>query len=227
MSDCSSCTGPLCLAIIADMLKTFKEISWCIYILDLATTSTTYASVASTNMVEACLVHSRGFLSLNSSTKIPELRISWCFILRNVRTKALVNHCGFPLQAAINWSRSSLRTPAVYYFINWRPCTSIWQHLHPLTCCFLSLLLLVLRRIINCASRVMLSVAAFAPSWWSEWCLRFSWVSAGGVLDEAPVVVLNSVPPSPCWGVSGAMISCCGSEEMMITERSGKSWGRR
>jgi len=34
MSDCSSCTRPPCLAIVADMLKTYPEISCCIYISD-------------------------------------------------------------------------------------------------------------------------------------------------------------------------------------------------
>ena len=61
MSDCSSCTRPPCLAIVADMLKTYKEISCCIYILDWAITSTIYASVASSNEVRAWLVHSWGF----------------------------------------------------------------------------------------------------------------------------------------------------------------------
>ena len=73
MSDCSSCTRPPCLAIVADMLKPNKEISCCIYILDSAINSTIYASVASTNVVKACLVHSWGFLSLDSSANIPEL----------------------------------------------------------------------------------------------------------------------------------------------------------
>jgi len=76
MSDCSSCTRPPCLAIVADMLKTYKEISCCIYILDSAGTSAIYTSVASSNVVKACLVHSRGFLSLNLCAKIPELTTS-------------------------------------------------------------------------------------------------------------------------------------------------------
>jgi len=227
MSDYSSCTRPPCLAIVADMLKTNKEISCWIYILDSAITSTIYGSVASCNVVKACLVHSQGFLWLNASAKIPELRASWCSISRMVQTNALVEHVGFPLRVAVNWTCSTLRTTAVSYIIKWRRCTSIWRHLHRIACCFSFLLIPVLKTIFHSESRLMFSVAAFAASWWTKWWLHCSWVSAGGVLDEAPIVLLDSVPPSPCGGVCGAMICCCGSEEMMITKRSGKSWWRR
>jgi len=226
MSDCPSCTRPPCLAIIADMLKTYKEISCCIYILDSAITSTMYASVASCNLVETCLVHSRGFLSLNSSAKIPELISSWCSISQTERTDAWVGHGCFALRAARNQSRSFLHTPAECYIISWRSSTSIRLYSDPIACCFLFLLLQVLHTIVDCACRVMVSVAAFAVSRWATWCLRCCWVSAGGVLEEAPVVLLDSVPSSSFWGVRGAMIGWCGSEGMMITKRSGKSWGR-
>jgi len=76
MSDCSSCTRPPCLAIVADMLETNKEITCCIYILDSAITSTIYASEAFSHVVKTSLVHFWGFLSLNSSTKMPEQTIS-------------------------------------------------------------------------------------------------------------------------------------------------------
>jgi len=226
MSDCSSCTRPPCLAIVADMFKTYKDISCCNYILDSAITSTIYASIASSNVVEACLVHSRGFLSLNSSSKIAELTTPWCSILQAVQTNALVDHGGFPSRVARNWSRSSLRTPAECYIIWWGSSISIWLYSHPITCICLFLLLLVLWTMFNCASRVLILVAAFAASQWAKCCLRCRWVSAGGVLEEAPVVLLNSVPCSTYWGVCGAMSRCCGSEEIMITKRSGKSWGR-
>ena len=144
-----------------------------------------------------------------------------------MRTNALVDHWGFPLLVAINWSRSSLRTPAVYYIISWRLCTSIRLHLHRVACCFLFLLLPVLRTIFNCASSVMFPVAAYAASQWTEWCLRCGWVWPGGVSDETAIVLLNSVPLLPCCGACGAMICCCGSEEMIIMKHSGKSWGRR
>jgi len=142
-----------------------------------------------------------------------------------MRTNAFEDHGGFQLWAAMNWSRTSLRTPAVWYIINWQLCTSIWRHLHPIAWCSLFLLLPFLWTLFNCASRVMFLVAAFAASQWTKWCLHCSWVSAGGVLEEMPIVLLDSVPPSPCWCVCGAMICCCGNKEMMITKWSGKSWG--
>jgi len=227
MSDCSSCTPPPYLAIVADMLKTYKEISCCIYIVDSAITSTIYASVESSNVVKACLGHCRGSPGLNSSAEITELTTSWCSISWNVRTNALVDHWGFPLQVARNSSHSFLRTPAECYIICWRSSTSIRVYSHPNVCSFLFLVHPVLRTICNCASKVMFSVAAFAASRWAKWCHHWSWVSAGGVSKEAPVVLLHSVRCSPCWGICGAMICCCGSEEMMITKRSGKSWWRR
>jgi len=227
MSDCSSCTRPPCRAIVADMLKTYKEISCCIYIIDSAIALTIYASVASSNVVKACLVHSREFISLNSSAKIPELTTSWCSISRTVQTNSLVDHGGYPLLVARNWSLSSLRRPAACYIISWRSSTLIRLYSHLIVCWFLLLLLPVIQKVFDCWSWVMFSVAAFAESRWAKWCLRCSWVSAGGWLEEAPVVLLDSVPCSTCWGVCGTMICCSGSEEMMITKRSGKSWGRR
>jgi len=191
---------------------------------DSASTSTIYTSVAFSNVVKPCLVHSWGFLSHNLFARIPELSTSWCSISRTVRKNALVDHGGFPLRAAWNWPRSSLCTPGACYIISGRPSTSIPQYSHPIACCVLFLLPLVSRTIPTCVSRVMVSVAAFAASRWAKWCWHCSWDSAGGVLEEAPVVLLHSVPHSPCWGVCGAMICCSGSEEMMITKRCGKSW---
>jgi len=135
MSDCSSCTWPPCLAIVADMLKTYKEISCCIYILDSAITSTIYASVAFSNMVISCLDHSRGFFWRNPSARIPVRATSWCSISWTVRIHALVQHGGFALWAAMDWSGSSLRTPAVCYIINWRLCY-ILSHAASWCCCF-------------------------------------------------------------------------------------------
>jgi len=204
-----------------------QEISCCIYRLDSAITSTIYISVASCKVDKAWLVHSRRFLSLNSSVKIPERTTSRCSILRTVRRNALVDHGGFPLQAAINWSRSSSRSPAECDINYWRPCTSTRLHLHPIACCFLFFLIVVLRTILNCACSVRFLVAAFAASRWAKWCRRCSWVSAGCVSDETAVVLLDSVPLSPCCGARGAMIHCCQDEKIMIMKRSGKSWGRR
>jgi len=91
--------------------------------------------------MKACFVHSGGFLSGNSCANIPELTTSWCSISLTVRTNAFIDHGGFPLWAMRNWSRSSLRTPAVCYTINWRLFTTICIYLHQLraaaySCCF-------------------------------------------------------------------------------------------
>jgi len=185
------------------------------------------ASAASSKVVKACWVNSPGFLSLNSSERILELTTSWCSISQAVRTNALVDYGGFPLRAALNWSRRSLRTPAVCYMVSWRPCTSIQLHWNLIACCFLFLLFLVSQTTFKCASWVTLSVAAFAASRWPKWCLHCSWVSEGGIADETAVVLLDSVPVSPCCGAWGAIICRCGREEMMIMKQSGKSWGRR
>jgi len=227
MSDCSSCTRPPCLAIVADMLKTYKDISCCIYIIDSAISSPIYASVAFSNVVKACLVSSWGFLSKNASANIPELITSWRSISRPVLTNAWVDHGGFPFWAARNCSRSSLGTPAECYIISWQSSTSIRLYSHRIMYCFLFLLLPVLRTMFDSASRVIFSVATCAESWWARWWLQCSWVSAGDVLGEAHVIVLDSVPCWSCRGVCGAMIWGCGIEEMMIMKQSGKSWGRR
>jgi len=208
-------------------LENLQEIGYCIYISDLAMTSTIYTSVASSKVVKTCLVHSRGFSSLNSSPQIPLLPTSSCSISRTVRRDALVDLGGFPFWAAINTSRSSLHTTTVCYTISWWLCTWIQPYTHPIASCVLFLCLPVVWTIVNCWSRGIFLVAAIAASWWTKWFLHCSWVSAGGILVETPVILLDSVPLSLCWCVSGAMICCSGSEEMMITKRSGKSWARR
>jgi len=212
---------------IANSIENQQEVTCCMDILDSAITSTISASVASSNVVEACSVHCWGFLSLNSSTEIPELTASWCSISHAMRTNALVNHGAFTLRVAIHWSHSALHTPAVCYIISWQPCTSIQLHLHLIACCIWFFPFPVLRTIFNLVSSVIFSVAAFGESRWTMWCLHCSRVWGCGVLDEAPVILLDFVPLSPCCGVCGAMICCCGSEEMMIMKWSGNSWGWR
>jgi len=68
MSDCSSCTRPPCLAIVADMLNTYKRLvafkKW-----DCAITSTRHASVASSKVCIDWFLHFRAHLSCISSAK--------------------------------------------------------------------------------------------------------------------------------------------------------------
>jgi len=176
----------------------------------LGITLTIHTSITTAKISKARFAHSRGHVSQNSSAKVPELTTSWCFNLQTVRTKALVDHGGFPFRAAIHWSRSSLHAPAVLYIFSGRPSTPIWIHSHPLACCFIFPLVLVLYNVLNCAFWVIFVVAALASSWWTDWCLCRCCVSVGGALVEVPVVRLDSDPLAPCRGVCGAMICCCG-----------------
>ena len=47
-------------------------------------------------------------------------------------------------------------------------------------------------------SFVTLSVAAFVTARWTEWCLQCSGVSNGCIVDEAPVILLDSDLLVPC-----------------------------
>ena len=131
---------------------------------------------------------------------IPVLTTSWCSISRTVLTNAFVNHGGFPLQAAIHWSRCSIRTPAVRYTVCWLPLTSIRIHSHPTACCCLFLLFPVVRTIFQSASWVMFLVAALAASPQPNCCLRSCFVPVIAVFDVAPANRLDLDLLSPCWG---------------------------
>jgi len=171
------------------------------------------ASVASTGEFQAFFVHCQGGLSQNLWRKKPELSASWCSISRSVRTNALVNRGGFPLPAAIYWSRSSLRIPADHYAINWRPSTMIRTYLHPVACCFLFLLLPVLGTIFKCASRAIFWVATLAASRWTNCCQRCCCVHSSDAVYEEPVVSLDSDLLSLSSGICLAMNCWCGKGE--------------
>jgi len=87
-----------------------------------------------------------------------------CSFSQTVQKNALVDHGGFPLRLALNWSFSTVHTPAVCYIIIWQPSTSIQQYLHPIMCCFVFMVLLLLWTNFNCASRIIFCQAAFAVS---------------------------------------------------------------
>jgi len=190
-----------------------QEISCCCWKEDLAITSTIYESVASSRVFEACLIHSRGPLSRNSSATIPRLTTSWCLIPGTVRTNTFIDHRGLPLRAPINWSRSSLLTPAVHYILSWPPSILIWRYSHPIACCCLLLLHPVLRTVFKCASWAIILVAAIAASRWTNWCLSCCCVPARGTSDQVAVVQLDSDCITPGGGVCGAMTCCCGKQE--------------
>ena len=170
-------------------------------------------------MIKACFVHSWGYLSGNSSGKIPDVTTLWCSTSRTVWPNAFVDHGGFQLQAAINSSCSSLWTPAVCYTVNWHPFTSIWAYSHPTACCFLFLLLPVLRTIFKCGSWVICLVAALAALWWTNLYLHFCCVPRIAVFDVAPANLPEFDPLLP--GGSGAvwMTHWCGTGEEDDNER--------
>jgi len=153
--------------------------------------------VASSNVINACFVHSQGCWSGNSSAKIPELTTSWCSISRTVRTNDFVDHGGFPLRAAITSLCSSLRTPAVRYTVNWPPFAPIWIYPHPTACYFLFFQLPVLRTIFKCASWVICLVAALAVSQWTNLCLHSCCVPRMSVFVVVPAnwPVFDPLPP--------------------------------
>jgi hypothetical protein len=172
-----------------------------------------YDFVASSNVLKAGLAYSQGPLSQNLSAKISGLTTSRCSILWTIRKNAFVDHRGLPLQVAMNWSWSSLHTPAAYYIVSWLRSTSIWSYSHQITCCFLLLLRTVLSTVCECKFWDIFSVAAIAASWRTNWCLCRCCVSARGSFNEAPVVGLNSDSNTLGCGVCGAMSGCCGKGE--------------
>jgi len=194
-------------------VENLQAISCCFYQRNSGVTSTIYASVAFSKVINACLVHSRGCLSRNSSVKIAELTTSWCSISRTVRTNAFVDHGGFPLLAAINSLHSSLRTPAVPYTVHWLPIASIRIHSHLTACCFLFFLLPVSRTIFKCASWVICLVAALAASRWTTLGLRSCCVPRISGFDVAPANLPVFDPLSPGGGGCVSMMCWCGIGE--------------
>ena len=128
---------------------------------------------------------------------------------QTVRTNALVDHGGFLLWAEVNLSRSSRRTLAVWYMVNWPPLTTVRIYLHPTGCFFLIVLVPVLRTICKCASWVIFLVAALAASRWTNWCLRSCCVPRSNVCDKAPANRLDLYPLAPGWGGCVSMICWC------------------
>jgi len=136
-----------------------------------------------------------------------------------IRTNAFVDQWGLPLRVAINWSPSSLLTPAVHYIVSWPSSTLIWSYSYSIACCCLLLMSPVLRNFFKCASWVIFWVAAIVALRWTNWCLRWWCVSARGALDEAPIVRLDSDSTTPGWCVCGALTCCCENSEESDNEK--------
>jgi len=176
-------------------------------------------------VVKACFVHSRGCISPKLSAKIIALTTSSCSISPAVLKNAMVDAGDFQSSAAKYWSRGALCTPAVWYIIIWQTSASIRLYSHLIMRYVRFLLLPIWQTIFNGPCWVIVSVAAFAGLRWTKCCLCCSWVLSCGVLDEAPLILPGFDPLGPSWGVCDTMIWLCGSEEMIISKRSGKFWG--
>jgi len=130
-----------------------------------------------------------------------------------VRINACVDHGGFLLRAAINWSNSSLLSPSVCYTVQRWPFSTVWRYSHPTACCILCMLLPVLRTIFNCTFWMISLVAALAVSRWTDRCLYSCCVPKREVSGEAPANRLDLDSLTPGWGGCISMISWCGIGE--------------
>ena len=136
-----------------------------------------------------------------------------------MRKNAFVDQGGFPLRAAMNSLSSSLRTPAVGYTVNWPPITSIRIYSHRTACCFLFLLLPVLRTIVKCTSWVKCLVATSAASRWTNLCQHSCCVPRISVFDVAPASLPVFDPLSPGGGRCVSIVCWCAIGGKDETER--------
>jgi hypothetical protein len=170
-------------------------------------------------VIRACFVHSWCCISGNSSAKITELTTSSCLILQTVRINAFGDYGGFQLRATTILWRSTLRTHAVCYTVNWPQFPSIWIYSHPTASCFIFLPLPVLRTIFKCASWVQCLVAALAASWGTSLYLRCCCVRKIAVCDIRPANLPVFNPLSPGRGDCVSMMCWCGIGEEDDNER--------
>jgi len=103
-----------------------QEFSCCFWKWDSAITSTIYAYVVSTKVIDAVIFHSCEPLSWILSTTIPQLTTVWCLTSWTVWTNALVDHAHFLLHIVINWTCSSRHVPAIHYMVSWPLFMVIW-----------------------------------------------------------------------------------------------------
>jgi len=127
-----------------------QEISYCFKQWYGASTLPINTSVATSEVIKACFVHSWGCLSGTWSAKIPQLATSWWSISRSEQAYALFILGCFPLRTAITWSHSLLQISALCHSVNWWLFTTVWIYSHQTACCILFMLRPVLRTIISC-----------------------------------------------------------------------------
>ena len=136
-----------------------------------------------------------------------------------MQTKAFIDHGGFPWRAAINWSCSSLWTPAVGYIVNWWPLPAIWIYSHPTASCLSLWLLPDLQTICQGASWVIWLVAGLAVSRWTNWCLHSYGVAGSDVFDVATANRLDLDLLWPGWDGCVSRICWCGIGEVGDNEK--------
>jgi len=129
-----------------------------------------------------------------------------------------VDQClGRPWRITISGSHHSslsfLNTPAAQSVGCWLLSTMIWIYPYRMKCYIVYLLLPVLSTIFKSASVSIVLVAAFAALLWTNWCMCFCCVSAGGTFCEAPVGRLDSNLLAPGCGVSESRIISCRRHE--------------
>jgi hypothetical protein len=168
MLDFSNCTKPPCLAIVDEMLKTYRKLVASSKS-NLQLVSQPYTTQwADCKVIEACFVHSQRCLTGGVSCKITELTVPWCLISQTAWINSIVNLGSLPLWAAKYWSPQSLHIRVVGCIISWPLSTSLWRYLHPIPCRFICLLHPVLGTIFKCAAWVIFLVAAIAVSQWTN-----------------------------------------------------------
>jgi len=120
---------------------------------------------------------------------------------------------GFPLRAAITWSSSTVCIPALNYVVSYLPSTLIWINSHPITCCWIFMLLIALWTVFKYPFSVMICVVVLVVQQWTNGCLGGYCDSADGALHKAQLSRLNLELPPPSWCVLGAIRWRCGTGE--------------
>jgi len=151
MLDCSSCTWPPCLAIVADMLQTCKK--------SVAASKYEFRVIHQPYLLPSPPLSCLTPVSSTLGDAYYEISLrkswiastAWCSMSQTIQANDFVAHGGFPLCAAINWSGSSQCTRSVLSTVSRWPCTSIWIHSPPMAWCFSFLVLPVFWRIFEFA----------------------------------------------------------------------------
>jgi len=172
-------------------------------------TSTLYTYVAFSKLIKACFVHFWGHLVWNLSVEIPEITTSWGSIWWTVQTNASVDYGSLLIWAEMNSSWSTLLVSPIHYMVGWKSFTIFSIYSHSTGWCFLFVLLPVLWMIFNCRSLVIFLWAPLAAMRRTHSRLRSCCVPESDELAAMPTDPHGSVPFSPGWSISVAIIWWC------------------